>query len=404
VTRIGVPSQRRAVLGVIFTTILIDFVGFSVLIPLLPLYAERLGATPPEVGFLLSVYAAAQLVFLPAWGWLSDRIGRRPVLLISLLGTAVSFALLAVADSLGTIYLARALAGFFAASIGTAQAVITDVTAEDERAGGMGMIGAAFGLGFVLGPVLGGLLSWVDPSAPLHAIVVLATLNLAAAWWWLPESRPPRPGAKDWSGLAATLVPSPLRLLFARHDRRIGLYLLLFFVLFTGFAALESMFMLFMHRRFGVEELRGSLVFAWIGLFIVLTQGWLIRLLAPRLGEARLVVYGLIATGVGLATITVVESWEWLLLVSPIIAVGNGLAFPSFTSLFSKACQAERAGALLGESQSMATTGRIVGPIWAGFALHRISLDAPFLIAASLMLVTLALFALFRRTLLAPTS
>lgn len=393
-------AGRRAVLAIVFATILIDFVGFSVLFPVLPLYAQRHGATPEQIGLIVSLYAAAQLVFLPAWGWLSDRVGRRPVLLVSLAGTVLSFLLLAAAQSLATIYLARILSGIFAGSIGTAQAVVTDVTDASERASGMGLIGAALGIGFILGPVMGGGLAWIHPTAPFYAIVVLAALNFAAAWWWLPESRPPVPGGAGWSGLARTLVPSPLRLVFALHDRRIAAFLFLFLVLFAGFAALESMFMVFMNQRFGAGELGGALMFAWIGIFIALTQGVLVRRLAPRVGEPRLVVYGLVLSGVGLASLTVAESFEWLFLVSPFIAIGNGIAFPAFTSLFSKACEASRAGELMGESQSMATTGRILGPIGAGMAFERVSIEAPFLIAAALMGVALVLFWTWRGVLL----
>jgi len=395
---VGAP-QQRSTMWIVFTTILVDFIGFSVLLPVLPYYATRLGAGSVEVALILSLYAAAQLIFLPAWGWLSDRIGRRPVILISLSGTVASFALLAVGQSLAIIYLARVLAGLFAASIGTAQAIANDVTSDEERAGGMGLIGAAFGLGFVLGPPLGGLLSKIGPRAPFYGICVLALANLLVAFLRLPESHPP-PRERNWRGLGQTLVPSPLRLLFALHDGRIGRYLFLFLVLFTAFAALESMFMLFMDKRFGLDISAASYVFAYIGLWIALTQGVLIRRLAPRLGETRLVVIGLVMTGAGLGVIPVVPSPGWLYLVTPIIAVGNGLAFPSFTSLYSKACKAEKAGELLGESQSMATTGRIFGPIWAGFAFGRIDLGAPFVIAGFLMFVALGLFRLWRGTLL----
>jgi multidrug resistance protein len=392
-------AKQRSTMWIVFTTILVDFIGFSVLLPVLPYYASRLGAGSVEVALILSLYAAAQLIFLPAWGWLSDRIGRRPVILISLSGTVASFALLAVGQSLAIIYLARVLAGLFAASIGTAQAIANDVTTDEERAGGMGLIGAAFGLGFVLGPPLGGLLSKISPRAPFYGICVLALANLLVAFLRLPESHPP-PKERNWRGLGQSLVPSPLRLLFALHDGRIGRYLFLFLVLFTAFAALESMFMLFMDKRFGLDISAASYVFAYIGLWIALTQGVLIRRLAPRLGETRLVVIGLIMTGAGLGVIPIVPSPGWLYLVTPIIAAGNGLAFPSFTSLYSKACKAEKAGELLGESQSMATTGRIFGPIWAGFAFGRIDLGAPFVIAGFLMFVALGLFRLWRGILL----
>ena len=405
VVEVAVPiaaPRRRSTLWIVFTTILVDFIGFSVLLPVLPYYATKLGAGSVEVALILSLYAAAQLIFLPAWGWLSDRIGRRPVILISLSGTVASFVLLAFGQSLAIIYLARVLAGLFAASIGTAQAIANDVTTDAERAQGMGLIGAAFGLGFVLGPPLGGLLSKIDERAPFYGICILALANLVVAFFRLPESHPP-PRERNWTGLGRTLVPSPLRLLFALHDGRIARYLFLFLVLFTAFAALESMFTLFMDKRFGLEISAASYVFAYIGLWIALTQGVLIRRLAPRLGETRLVVIGLIMTGAGLAVISVVPSPGWLYLVTPVVAVGNGLAFPSFTSLYSKACTAEQAGELLGESQSMATTGRILGPLWAGLAFG-VDFGAPFVIAGFLMFVALGLFRLWRSTLLGQES
>lgn len=393
------PARRRT-LALIFATILIDFIGFSVLIPVLPIFVEKLGASSFEVGLILALYAAAQLVFLPAWGWLSDRIGRRPVILVSLLGTVASFLLLAIAPSLLMVYAARVLAGFFAASIGTAQAVVTDLTPPERRAQDMGLIGAAFGLGFVVGPALGGELARLDPLAPFYGIAVLAALNFLLAWLFLPESRPKELRIRNWKGLGRTLVPSPVRLAFALHDRRIGQYLYLFFQLFTAFAALESMFTLFLNRRFGLGPPDAGKVFFVIGLFIALTQGVLIRRLAPALGERRLVVIGLVMTGLGLGAIPFAPGVGWLYVLGPIIAVGNGLAFPSFTSLYSRACEAEKAGELMGESQSMATAGRIVGSIAAGLLFDRLGDWSPFVISGVLMFLTLALFWYWRPTLL----
>jgi DHA1 family tetracycline resistance protein-like MFS transporter len=400
-------TTRRRTLGLVFATILIDFVGFSVLIPVLPLYVARLGATSVQVGLILSLYAIAQLLFLPAWGWLSDRIGRRPVLLVSLGGTVLSFLLLAVADSVNTVYLARILGGFFAASIGTAQAVVTDVTPPEERARGMGLIGAAFGLGFVLGNPIGGWLGAIQERLPFYAIAGLALVNLILALWQLPESKPPPPGPMVWDGFARSLVPAPIRLLGQlrrtsgdRGDRRIPLYLYLFFHMFTAFAALESMFSLYLHGRFGAGPLGVGMLFGYIGLFIALTQGVAVGRLAARFGEAKLVIAGLVAMGIGMFGVAAAPSYGWLFAVGPIVALGNGIAFPSFTSLYSRACHAEKAGEFLGESQSMATTGRIVGPLWAGLALGEISLAAPFWIAGVLMLTAAALFYALRRQLL----
>jgi multidrug resistance protein len=392
-------TRSRTVLLVVFATILIDFVGFTVLIPVLPLFAERLGASGFEVALILAVYALAQLLFLPAWGWVSDRIGRRPVILVSLFGTVISFVVLAFAESMAMVYLARVLAGFFAASIGTAQAVVTDVTGPGERARGMGLIGAAFGAGMVLGPVLGGLTAQLDEKAPFYAVAAFAAVNFVVAWLRLPESRPPGLRSPGWPELRVSLVPTPVRLMMAVHDRRIGLFLYLYFHLFSAFAVLEALITLYVGKRFASTALDVGLLFMWIGVVLFVTQGLLLRRLVEHSSESRLVGIGLVAMGTGLAAVAAAPSLGWLYAVGSLLAFGNGITFPAFTSLYSKACEAENAGELLGQSQAMATTGRIVGPALGGLIMDRWSLEAPFLIAGAMMFAALVLFRVFQRVL-----
>ena len=392
--------RRRLTLAVVFVTILIDFVGFSVLIPVLPLFADRLGASSFQIGWIVALYGLAQLVFLPVWGWVSDRVGRRPVILISLLGTAVSFAVLAAATTIPVVYAARALTGLFAASIGAAQAVVTDLTRPAERASGMGMIGVAFGGSLVVGPAAGGALAALHEQAPFYAIVVVAGANFLLAWRWLPESRPaslPRP---PWRDLARTFVPTPLRLLTRVHDRRIALFLVLFFVFFAAFAVVEAMGTLYLGRRFDATELDAALVFAWIGLFLVGTQAGLLGRLVDSFGEVRLLVFGFALMAVGIAAVAAVPAYGWFFAIGPVIAVGNGLGFPAFTSLFTKACRAEEAGELLGQSNSMATAGRIVGAVGGGALMSDRFLAAPFLAASVLLVAGLVLFLALRPLLL----
>ena len=385
---------------IVFTTILIDFIGFCVLIPVLPLYAERLGASPLQVALILTLYALAQLLFLPAWGWVSDRVGRRPVILVSLLGTLGSFVVLSFAETIAMIYVARVLAGFFAASIGTAQAVVIDVTPPSERARGMGIIGAAFGAGMIVGPMIGGIAARFGDKMPFYAVAALALANFLVAWARLPESRPPALRTPGWAELRRSLVPTPLRLIAAVHDRRMGLFLYLFFHLFTAFAVLEALITLYVGVEFGADPFDVALLFAWIGLVLFITQGLLLRRLVSRAGESRLIVVGLTAMGLGLASIAVVPSYPWFFAAGSVIAFGNGVTFPSFTSLYSKACEAENAGELLGQSQAMATTGRIVGPMFGGFVMQAWAPGAPFVIAGAMMLLALAMFRIFHRTLL----
>lgn len=395
-------ATSRSVLVVVFTTILIDFIGFSVLIPILPLFAQRLGATPLEVALLLAIYALAQLLFSPLWGWVSDRVGRRPVLLVSLFGTVCSFVVLAFADSIAALYAARLLAGFFAATIGAAQAVVTDVTRPEGRARGMAVIGAAFGAGMIVGPMLGGILSAFDEKLPFYAVAALAAANWALAFWRLPESRPPALSPLGSFEFWRALVPTPLRLVAAVHERRVGIYLYLFFHLFTAFAVLESLITLYLGARFGATMLDVGLLFAWIGLVLVLTQGVALRRLVRRLDEPRLVVLGLAAMGIGLALLPALPGFGWFYAAGAVIAFGNGIAIPAFTSLFSKACRAERAGELMGESQAMATTGRIVGPVCGGLLMQSVSPGAPFFVAGAMMLAALALFQAARPILVVP--
>ncbi|MDJ0850173.1 MAG: MFS transporter [Myxococcota bacterium] len=388
--------MSRTVLLVVFTTILIDFVGFTVLIPVLPLFAERLGASKFEIGLILTVYALAQLLFLPVWGWVSDRIGRRPVILVSLFGTVCSFVALAFADTIGMVYFARALAGFFAASIGTAQAVVTDVTPPTDRASGMGIIGAAFGAGMVVGPVLGGLTAEISEKAPFYCVAGLALMNFVVAWLRLPESRPRQLRAPD---PRASRAQTPSRLSIAVHDRRIALYLYLFFHIFTAFAVLEGLITIYAAEQFGKEALDVGLLFMWIGVVLFVTQGLLLRRIVGVVSEPRLVALGLVAMGIGLVLLAFAPNFGWVYLVGSLIAFGNGITFPSFTSLYSKACEVENAGALLGLGQAMGTTGRIVGPALGGLVMDHFWLGTPFVIAGAMMIGALFLFATFRRVL-----
>jgi MFS family permease len=392
--------RRRLTFSVVFATILIDFVGFSVLIPVLPLFADRLGASSLQVGWIVALYGLAQLLFLPVWGWVSDRVGRRPVILVSLLGTAVSFAVLATAESIPVVYLARALTGLFAASIGAAQAVVTDLTPPAERTSGMGLIGAAFGASLVVGPAAGGALAAFQEQAPFYGIVIVAGANFLLAWLALPESRPENLPRPPWSDLARALVPTPFRLLTRVHDRRIALFLVLFFVFFAAFAVVEAMGTLYLGKRFGADELDCALVFAWIGLFLIGTQAGPLGRLVDWFGEVRLLVIGFALMAVGIAAVAWVPSYAWFFVIGPVIAVGHGLAFPSFTSLFTRLCRAEQAGELLGESNSMGTAGRIVGAVGGGALMSERFLGAPFLAASALLTLGLLLFLVLRPVLL----
>lgn len=390
----------RAVIWIVFATILIDFVGFSILIPVLPEYADSLGANAFQIALILALYALVQLLFLPIWGWFSDRFGRRPVILVSLAGTVFAFIMLAFADSLGSIYLARILGGFFAACVGTAQAVITDVTPPAERADGMGKIGAALGVAFVLGPAVGGILADFGTTLPFYAVALIAAINFVLAWFYLPETRPVDESAPPSGDLWASLIPTPLRMVAMVHDQRVGIYLYLWFHIYVAFAALEGSFPLYLLRRYDATSLDVGLIFAWIGIFIAITQGYLVGRLARFLSEGSLVLIGLGVSAVGLIAIPWVPSFGWLYVMGPVLAVGSGLAFPSFTSLYSKTCEARDAGELLGQGNSMGVAGRVVGALCAGLLMDYYGLTTPFTAAGVTMLSGALIFAAFWRILI----
>jgi MFS family permease len=398
----GAGGNRRVTLLIVFATVVVDFIGFSILIPVLPDYADRLGANAFEVAAIVALYALTQLLFLPAWGWSSDRFGRRPVILVSLTGTIASFVLLVFADTLTMIYVSRALGGFFAASIGACQAVVTDVTPPSERADGMGKIGAALGVAFVLGPALGGLLADVGPKVPFYGVSAIAFANLVLAWWLLPETRPAdveRPAARE---LIGSLVPTPIRVIGMVHDRRVGLYLYLWFHIYVAFAAVEGSFPLYLFRRFEATTLDVGILFAWIGVFIAITQGLVVGRLARFMSEGSMVVIGLAITAAGLLGISWASSMAGVYVVGPIVAIGNGLSFPSFTSLYSQTCEARDAGELLGQGNAMGVTGRVVGAVCAGLVMDRFGLAMPFLVSGAVMLSGAVIFVVAYR-LLVPT-
>ncbi|MEX2207419.1 MAG: MFS transporter [Myxococcota bacterium] len=393
-------GHRRLAIGVIFTTILIDFIGFSILIPVLPRFAETLGIDAFHIGLITALYALGLVLFLPLWGWVSDRVGRRPVLLVSLLGTAFSFVLLATADTLGTVLFARFLGGFFGASIGTAQAYMTDLTDEESRAQGMGVIGAASGIGIVLGTALGGLLGSVDPSLPFYATAGVAAANFVLAAFALPESKAAVPAQSGLSGLMRVLIPAPLLVAASVHGRKQRLYLYLFLHIFFAFSAIESMFPLYAAARFGWGELQVGLFMAAVCLVLGGSQVLLVGRISRAWGEPAMTLVGLGILGAGLAGLSVSYSVLTLTPCAIAVALGGGIAFPAFTSLFSKVCGAHEAGEAMSQSQAMVHTGRTLGALCWGWVFVTAGSGAPFLFAGIALAGALGLFLLGSRVLL----
>jgi MFS transporter, DHA1 family, tetracycline resistance protein len=371
-------------LVIIFLTVFIDLLGFGIIIPLLPFYAEHFGASALTVGLLSTSFSLAQFLFAPLWGWLSDRIGRRPVILIGLLGSALSYAMFALATSLALLFVARTLAGVAGANIPTAQAFIADVTTRETRARGMGMVGAAFGLGFIFGPAIGGFLSHWGYSAPAWFASILSLANFAAATVLLPESRTPAATASARSGRIEVFRRALKR-------PRLPLVLLVFFLVVTSFSSFEATFALFSERRFAFTAATIGYMFAWIGVVLAFVQGVLVGRVVPRMGEQRVVPVALLVIATGLAAVSLSPSVPVLAMSTGLVALGMGFNSPSLMSAISQLADPRDQGSTLGLSQSLGSLARIIGPAWGGWVFDQFGIRVPFLTAAALMLVACAL-------------
>jgi DHA1 family tetracycline resistance protein-like MFS transporter len=363
--------MKRSPLIVIFITVFIDLVGFGIVIPVLPYYAEgtRFGATPREVGLLFASYSLMQLFFAPVLGRLSDKHGRRPILLISLLGTAVGFLVLGFATTLWMLFLGRIIDGISGGNISTAQAYIADVTTEENRAKGMGLIGAAFGLGFVFGPAIGGVLSRWGIHVPFLFAGALAFCNAVLLYFTLPETVTPDHPAR----VSAAMGRSWHRLIASLKDRRLGFVLTIYFLSIVAFSIMTATFSLFLMFRFGYDAFHNGWVFAFVGIISAGIQGALIGKLVKRFGEPILVIAGSLMFTVSLFASPFIGpaiGVLGILVTGAFSAVGNALNAPTLTSLASKSADAAEQGAILGVTQSVASLARAVGPAIAAFLIY----------------------------------
>jgi MFS transporter, DHA1 family, tetracycline resistance protein len=367
---------------ILLLIVFIDLVGFGVVIPLLPFYALRFDASPLAVTSMMACYSLAQFISAPLLGRLSDRIGRRPVLLMSLACSALAYLWLGLASALWMLFAARLMAGAGAGNIAAAQAYIADVTPPEKRAKGMGMIGAAFGLGFTVGPAIGGLVAGSDPASASHPAFLaaaLSTIALLLALVRLKESLPPE---------ARAATDRPGRFALAKGALRkpvLGLLILLFFVSVSAFAGMETTFALWAHSVFGWGPLQVGWLFFYIGILLVALQGGLIGQLSRRFGEARLVVAGSAAIAVGLLGLTVAGSLAMVLVVTAFLSIGMGLLSPSLNSLVSKVSGADERGGVMGVSQSASSLARILGPAAAGAVFTLWGHNAPYYLGALIM-------------------
>ncbi len=375
---------RTPGLGPVLLAVLVDLLGFGLVIPLLTFYAESFHASAIQVTLLAAVYSLAQFAFAPVWGRLSDQVGRRPVMLVSIAGTAVFLAAFALAPSLPWLFVCRALHGAFAANISTAQAYVADVTTPENRARGMGLIGASFGIGFSLGPWVGGELSPYGLAVPIWAAAALSALNFAWAVVALPESRP----AGQRQATHRSLDPRHLGRAL-RHPA-VGPAIGLAFTATAAFAMMEATFSLVAEHSWRMDAQGVGRVFALIGGIGILVQGGLLHRLVRRYGEPSLVVVGYAANAAGLATLAFAGPGAALWVGCAAIAVGSSLANPSLTSLISRGAGSDQQGAVLGVNQSLGALARAAGPAAGGFLYAHWFRGGAFLVGAILMATSMA--------------
>lgn len=361
---------RRSSLLVLFLTVFIDLIGFGMVIPFLSYYAREYGASGMVVGAVVGIYSIMQFFFAPVWGRLSDRIGRRPVLLISLTASFAGYLLFAFTRSLTVLFASRVIAGIGGANIGTAQAYIADSTTAENRAKGMGLIGAAFGLGFILGPPMSGILSEVGTRRGLPGNLlpglVAAGLSFTAfliALSVLKESKPegliPRSGVPPqfdkhlWKELGVNRLLASLMA---------GLFLTLLAV-----AGMEISVTLHGRERFGFRQIDMAYLFLFMGAIVATIQGGLIGRAVRKIGETGVIIIGSASFTLGFVLIPSIWRLPWLYVVALLIAVGQGLCYPALTSLVSKVAPENERGSLLGLATSVGSLARFIGPIMAGF-------------------------------------
>ena len=366
--------------GTIWITVALDLVGFGIVVPILGRYAERFGASGLEVGLLFASFSLAQLVFAPLLGRLSDRIGRKPVIMISLLGTAVGSYVTGAAGALWVLFLGRILDGASGASVAVAQGAVTDLAPPSERPRLLGLLGAAFGVGFVVGPALGGLASLGGEHIPFFVAGTVALINAIVAWRRLPETRPAdvRQAARD---AAKSDTKAKVRLW--------GLAVAGFsaIVAFSGF---EATFSLLAGDRFRLTEGGVAAIFVGVGVVLVAVQGGLIRPINAKLGTQRSLQVGLVLNSAGLIVLSAAENWTLLIVALALLTVGQGLVTPNLSSLVSGRVPDHRRGEALGFQQGVNAFGRVAGPALAGVLYDHVSIGSPYLVGGALCGVALA--------------
>jgi DHA1 family tetracycline resistance protein-like MFS transporter len=400
-------KKQRSPLVIAFFTIFLDLLGFGIVIPVNSFYVQSLGASPVVIAWLSASYSLMQFLFAPFWGRLSDKIGRRPVILISVAASCAGHLIFGLSSTIAMVFAARILAGFGNANLGTAQAIISDVTTPENRAKGMGLIGAAFGLGFLLGPAIGGFAGQYSPQAPALVAAALAGINFFMAYFMLKETRVE--GGNSAAEHRRFFSLKTLRGALALPN--VGTILKISFINTGAFAMFEVIVGLLMERSFLPIEGRethehiaqAAKLTAWflvaVGITAVIVQGGLIGRLTKKFGEKFLFQAGLVLMFISITSIPIMGQtgvYNFMLVVAVVLAMGTGIFNPSQSSLVSRSTPRDQQGGILGLNQSMSALGRVAGPALSGI-LFEINIGMPFYVAGTAIFIAFLMSFKLRR-------
>lgn len=379
-------NKNKASLSIIFVTIFIDLMGFGILIPILPTFASKeLGISDFGIGIIVAIYSLMQFVFNPMLGKLSDKIGRRPVILSTQLLTAVSYMIFAFSNSFALLFFSRLIAGLGGSNIGVAQAYIVDITTREERAKGMGVIGAAFGLGFVFGPVIGALLAHYGYHIAGLASAFFTLTAFTFAFFRLPESLKVK---KDEEKIKIRIFDLPFTKQMLSNPSLGFLIVLLFFIIFS-MANIYGTFAILGYKFYHFSDQQNGMLFGITGLVSAIVQAGFIRILSKKLSDKTIVLIGIFFMMIGLGFLPYGGNFLGVAIVISIMAVGSAILQPIIPTMISKYAPDDQQGATLGFSQSVSALARVFGPLWGGFSYHFLGYQYPFLTGAFFTLMAL---------------
>ncbi len=378
--------NKKSAMTIVFLTVFIDLMGFGILIPILPTFASiELNVPDYGIGIIVASFSLVQFLFNPVFGRISDRYGRRPIILITLLVTSLSYIIFSVADSFFLLLLARVMAGFGGSNLAVAQAYMADITEKKDRSKGMGLIGAAFGLGFVFGPLIGGWLSEYGYAVAGYASAAFSFSAFLFALFSLKESNRNKKTEEKINlrlidaGLAKKVLTNP----------SIGILVIIFFILVFSMANIYGTFSLLGYKHYNFTDQQNGYLFGIMGIVAVVVQGGLIRILSVKFYDKSLVLAGTILMMLGLGFIPYGVNFIGVAIVVAMLSVGTGILQPIILSMISKYSPDNQQGEILGLNQSFGSLARVFGPMWGGFSFDFLGYEFPFLTGALFTLIVL---------------